>query len=128
MTVRGLALALSLAAAGCSRGGSPVAAVQALAEASREGDAERAWELLGPKTRARIEADARLAGQQAGRRALAPSELLAAGWTPPRFELERVRELSSDDASALVEVRGAHGEAERMELVREGGAWKIELP
>jgi hypothetical protein len=125
--VKTLALALILVA-GCGRGGSPGAAVQALAEASREGDTARAWELLGPRTRARLEADAHLAAQQAGRRALPPSELLAAGWTPPRFELERVRELSRDDASALVEVRGPRGEVERVELVREAGQWKVELP
>lgn len=127
MKARALALA-ALAWAGCSRGGSPAAAVQSLAEASREGDAARVLELLGPRTRARLAADARLAGQQAGRRAIAPEQLLAAGWTPPRFEVDALRELSRDDASALVEVRGSHGELERVEVVREAGAWKIELP
>lgn len=114
--------------AGCSRGGSPAAAVQSFAESAREGDAARLLELLGPRTRMRLAADARLAGQQAGRRAIAPEQLLAAGWTTPRFEIDRVRELSRDDASALVEVRGARGEVERVEVVREAGAWRVELP
>ncbi len=120
----GLALGLGL---GCG-GPSPSATVRALDEAARQGDAEAALQLLGPQTRARLGADARRAAEQAGRRQLAPSELLAAGWTPPRFDLDDAREIERSGDRAVVEVRGRHGERERVDLVREAGAWKVELP
>lgn len=111
---------------GC--GGGPEAAVRSLEEAAREGDAERAMKLLGPATRARLETDARRAAEQAGRRAIAPSTLLAAGWTAARYELSEVRTVARGADRAVVETGGRRGERERIELVREGGAWKVELP
>src|SRR5207248_389687 len=85
-------LALTLLAA-CSAGTrSPEGAVRALAEAAADGDRATAFQLLGPQTRARLESDARRAGEQTGGRALKAEELLAVGWFPPRFRAEDVRE------------------------------------
>src|SRR5438067_1404131 len=109
-------------------GGSPVAAVRALDEAARDGDLDEVVKLLGPSTRARLAADARRAGQLAGRRDLPAHELLAAGWTLPRFRLHQVRVVSRAGDSAVVEVSGAHGEKETVTLVREADGWKVELP
>ena len=124
-----LVATLGSAAAGCLGGGrSPVRAVHELSEAAREGDTARVMRLIGPRTRMRLAADARRAGEQAGRRTIAPSELLAAGWTPPRYELAEVRELSRSGDVAQVAIEGRHGEHERVEVVREGALWKVELP
>jgi hypothetical protein len=121
-----LVAALLFAACG---GRSPSAAVRALDEAAREGDVERVMKLLGPRTRARLEADAKRAGEQAGRRKLAASELLAAGWTPPAFELDSATEVAHDATHATVETRGrCAGCVRQVEVVREGDAWKVELP
>ncbi|MSP58925.1 MAG: hypothetical protein EXR72_01050 [Myxococcales bacterium] len=121
--------ALGSTALGC-RGStrSPVRTVQELSEAAREGDLGRVMRLIGPRTRARLEADARRAGEQAGRRKIQPSELLAAGWTPPRYEFTEVYEVSRSGEVAEVEIAGRHGERERVEVVREGKEWKVELP
>lgn len=123
------ALALLLVAAGCGGPGrSPVGTVRDVEEAAREGDGDRVLALLGPKTRARLAADARLAEEQAGRRQISPSELVAVGWTKARFRLDEVREVERRGDHAVVEVRGRDGERQRLELVRDDGRWKVELP
>jgi hypothetical protein len=123
------AVALLALVAGCrSSASSPANAVRALAEASREGDVERVARLIGPKTRARLQEDARRAAVQAGRRAVPASDLLAVGWTPPRFDLERAKEISRSGDTAVVEVEGRHGERDRVTVVRDGPDWKVELP
>lgn len=127
--MRARALFVAALFAGC--GGparSPSAAVRALDEAARSGDTEAAFRLLGPRTRARLEADARRAAEQAGRRSLAPSELLAAGWTTARFEIDGASEISRNGDVATVEIRGRRGERARVEVVREGDVWRVELP
>jgi hypothetical protein len=126
--VRAAALALLLV--GCGAGThSPVGAVRALAEAAQDGNRDEAWRLLGPVTRARLEADAARATQLAGaRRTVAPESLLAVGWFAPRFAPAEVRELSRAGDRAVVEVTGPHGESERVDCVRVGDAWKVELP
>ncbi len=107
---------------------SPVDVVRLLAEAAREGDSERIFRLLGPETRARLTEDAHLATVQAGQRTLKPSDLLAAGWTPPRYESESFRVAQQTGDRAVVLVTGRHGEQDRIELVREGDRWLVELP
>lgn len=102
--------------------------MRALAEAAADGDRAAAFRLLAPETRARLEADARRAGELAGGRALKAEELLAVGWFPPRFRAGDVREKSRDGDRATVEVRGEKGEREDVTCVRENGAWKVELP
>ena len=57
-----------------------------------------------------------------------PEELVAVGWTPPRWEIRRTRQVSRDGERAVVEVEGPRGEREQLEVVREGGWWKVELP
>lgn len=107
---------------------SPVGAVRALAEAAQDGDRDAAWRLIGPDTRARLEADAKRAAQLSGRRQVPPAEMLAVGWFPARFHLDDAREVERDGDRAVVEVRGKSGERERVTCVRAQGAWKIELP
>jgi hypothetical protein len=113
----------------CSDGaGRPVAAVQALVEATRSGDVEEIWKLLGPQTRRRLEDGARRAGLQAGRRRITARDLLAVGWSPPRFIPAEVHEVERNGDVAWVEVTGPQGERERVQVIREKDDWKVELP
>jgi len=117
-----------LAGVGCSAGArSPEGAVRKLADASAAGDRDAVWGLLGPDTRRRLEEEAKRAAPVAGRRAIAPEELIAVGWEPPRFRLTgiRLREKRGDEAQ--VEVRGANGEVDRVRCVRVGDRWAVEL-
>jgi hypothetical protein len=119
----------ALLLSGCGAGTrSPEGAVHALGEATREGDREAVYRLLGPATRARLTDDARRAAQLSGRREVPPDEMLAVGWFPSRFRLTDARTVERRGDHATVEVAGAHGERERVECVLIGGAWKIELP
>jgi hypothetical protein len=114
---------------GCGAGTrSPVGAVRALAEAAQAGDRPQVWQLLGARTRARLEADAARAGVLAGRRPVAPEQMLAVGWFSPRFVPDEIDEQSRSGDRAVVEVRGAHGERETVECTRLDGQWKVELP
>jgi hypothetical protein len=114
---------------GCGTGTrSPVGAVRAFAEASQAGDRAAVWRLLGPKTRARLEADAARAGALAGRRPVPPEQMLAVGWFAPRWQAEDFREESRSGDHAAVEALGAHGEKDIVECARVGGEWKVELP
>jgi hypothetical protein len=105
-----------------------VAAVQALDESARQGDRGAVFRLLGPRTRARLVEDARRASEQAGRRRVAPEELVGAGWTPPRWEIRRARQVEREGDRAVVEVEGPEGQRERIEVVRDAGWWRVELP
>ena len=101
--------------------------VRAYIEAAREGHVDRILPHLGPRTRARLEADARSAAE-ASRRPITPGDLLAVGWTAPRYEVIRLREVEAEGDRVVVQVEGAGGVQERVEMVREGGRWKLELP
>lgn len=124
-----LSVALALLLAGCSAGTrSPSGAVRAFAEAAESGNRAEVWRLLGPRTRARLSKDAQRAAEMSGRREVAPEEMLAVGWLPPRFHIDDVRELERSGDRATVEVSGRSGERETVECVRTAGAWQVELP
>jgi hypothetical protein len=115
--------------AACNAGTrSPIGAVRALAEAAADGDRDATWHLLGPKTREKLEVDARHAAELSGRRKLEPEQMLAVGWFPPRFRVADVRELERSRDAATVEVWGKEGQREVVSCVRVGNAWKVELP
>ena len=127
--MRALVVMVALLACACSAGTrSPAGAVRALSEAAADGDRAEVWRLLGPRTRARLEADARRVAELSGRRQVSPEEMLAVGWYPPTIHAADVRELERNGDAATVEVVGRGGERERVSCVREGGAWKVELP
>jgi hypothetical protein len=125
---RALVVVAALALTGCSAGArSPEGAVRKLADASAAGDHAVVWSLLGPETKRRLEAQARHAAPIAGRRAIAPEDLIAVGWEPPRFRLTsiKLRERRGDEAQ--VEVRGPAGQVDVVRCVRVGDRWSIEL-
>lgn len=123
-----LGLALSAVLATSCRTDDPGEAVRAFDHAAESGARSEVYALLGPATRARLVADAQRAGEISGRRGVRPEELLAIGWSPRRFRGVDVEVVSRAGDHAEVEVKGAHGEREVLSLVREAGAWRIELP
>jgi hypothetical protein len=102
--------------------------VRAFAEAAADGDRDDVWRLLGPKTRERLESDAKRAAELSGQRPPKGMDMLAVGWFRPRFRVDDVKELSRSGDQATVEVRGGKGERETIACVRVGSAWKVELP
>ena len=101
--------------------------MRALVASARAGDRPAVIARIGPRTRARLIDDARVAGEQAGRRRLAPGDLLVIGWAPPSDEEPALRTVEEQGDRAVVELRGRGG-AERIEVVREADGWKVELP
>jgi hypothetical protein len=123
-----LALALAVvAAAGCGGAHSPDGAVRALTEAAEAGDRAAVYQLLGPATRARLTADAARAAVAAGRRDIRPEELLGAGWSPPRWRANEFETIARQGDRATVEIRGKHGERERVDCLYTDGHWHVEL-
>jgi hypothetical protein len=125
------ALALALGAAACGGrddAGSPEAAVRALIATARAGDRQAVYAHLGPRTRARIEALLVSGHRSGGARLLEPEDLLAVGWLPPAWEAAGTRLVARDGNQADVEVFSAAGDRQTVHTVREGRAWKVELP
>jgi hypothetical protein len=125
---RGLLALAFVVAAGCGVARSPDGAVRALADAAEAGDRDGVWALLGPATRARLTADAESAAQASGRRDILPRDLLAAGWSAPRWKIRELDVVARAGDRATVEVRGKGGERESLSCVAVGGAWRVELP
>jgi hypothetical protein len=121
-----LVVALALA---CSKDpSSPEGAVERMVTAARTGDRAGVYARLGPATRARIDALVAASRKMSGRVALKPQDFLSVGWAPPAWELDGLRTLRRDGATAEVEVYAASGDRHIVSLVREGDEWKIELP
>jgi hypothetical protein len=114
--------------AGCGGARSPEGAVRALGEAAESGDRDEVWTLLGPATRARLIADADRAKAAAGRREIVARDLLAAGWSPPRWRAAGFDVITRAGDRATVEVRGAAHERETVTCVLVDGKWQVELP
>ena len=112
----------------CDNRHAPTSAVRAFAQAAREGSSEQVMHLIGPATRSRLEADARLAAKQGGRYEVNSRELIALGWTTPRFRIEDVYEIERRGEKSRVAVSGKNGAREEVSLVKEADGWKIELP
>ncbi|MDB4967222.1 MAG: hypothetical protein JWN44_2911 [Myxococcales bacterium] len=122
-----LAVAIVFVAA-CGGARSPEGAVRALAEAAESGDRDAVYERLGPATRARLAADALKAAQAAGRREIGAKDLVAAGWSPPRWRAAEFDVMSRSGDRATVEVRGPAHERETVTCVQLDGEWRVELP
>jgi hypothetical protein len=123
-------LAAAIASCGGDRGSSstPEGAVRALVDAARAADRGGVYRLLGPATRARLEAHAAAARRISGRVPLAPADFLSVGWAPPAWEPFGMRLVARDDGHAQVEVSSAAGDRFEVQLVRDDGQWRIELP
>lgn len=122
------AAVLALAASACApREGTPDAAYRAFARAAAEGDAERAWSLLSEEDQRWLDERAHaVAAVAPGVIAPGGRQLLlgpASRAVRPVTAAVVVRE-SRDRAMVEVEAGGARGP---VELVREGGRWRVRL-
>jgi hypothetical protein len=117
-----------LVACGRAGGGDPEATMKRFINATRNGARDEVFAALGPRTRARIDESMRAAKRVSGRLALAPESFLAVGRAAPAWEPSGTRLLRADGDLAVVEVYSERGDRHEINLVREGGVWKIELP
>jgi hypothetical protein len=124
-----VALALAVSGRGCAVGdGTPAGAARAFAAATRAGDRRASWELLGPRTRARIEAEAQAATEKVGGgRRYGPLDVLGV-WAPKHtYEPTDIVVRTEDGDQAVVDVLGPDGRHDALTLVRTGGRWRVEL-
>ena len=125
------AMAIAAAVAGRScrvsqRG--PEAAVRDMLQAARTGDLDAAFELLSPRTRARLEAQARRATDLVGAaERFTAKQLVSMGSSDGVAAPTDITVLDELDDRAVVEVVSPAGRS-RIELVRVGGRWLVDLP
>ncbi len=125
--VLGLAVAASVAA--CNEEPAPVAAAKQFAAAVRSRDTEALLETVDQKTLAYVELSAERASDQiGGRRSVGPSEMLQVVDVDGRFAVAKAELLSEAGDAASVKLIGADGTEHEVQLVFEGGAWKVSLP
>jgi hypothetical protein len=125
-STKAIVVALLLTAAACGAR-SPEGVVRALTEAAEAGDRDAVYALLGPATKARLATDAEHAAQAAGRHELGPTDLVAAGWSPPQWRAVDFDVLTRAGDRATIEVRGAAHERQTVTCVLVGGQWRVEL-
>jgi hypothetical protein len=124
-----LGLALLLAVPACQRDLPPDAAYRALVRAMSERDEKAAWDLLSSATRARLEAQARVAAAAApgvvspsARDQLAGDAPLAV--LPPTS----ITVVESGPERALLRVEAPGAKPRDVVMVRERGGWRVDLP
>jgi hypothetical protein len=124
----GLLVLFSLA--NCARGAQrdPEAVVEQFIAAANAGDSEEVYELLGPRSRSRLDELRQSAKRVSGRLAIEPKDFLSVGRAPAGWEPQGVRLLRKSNIDAVVQVYSAAGDRYSLSLVREGHAWKVELP
>ena len=119
-----------LAFVGCSRGvhRDPEPVVEEFIAAVNAGNSDDVYELLGPRSRSRLDDLRQSAKRVSGRLALEPKDFLSVGRAPVGWEPQGVRLLHKSNIDAVVQVYSAAGDRYSLNLVREGHAWKIDLP
>lgn len=123
-----MALAAAMAGRGCRVDeDGPIGAVRAFAAAASAEDHEALFELLGPATRAGLDAAARRATDLAGgAHRFDAIDMLSIGKAsvPPR----ELRMIERKDERAVIEFVDTSGARARLVTVHVDGAWRIELP
>ncbi len=126
-------VAISLAAVASGRGCTPVdstpdGAVRAFVSAARGGDRKASWALLGPASRARLEAAAEGATQKVGgTRRYAALDMFDLSASESTFVPTDYRVLTHAGNDASVEVRGPGGRRDVVRTVLVAGRWRVEL-
>jgi hypothetical protein len=127
-----LALALSLALAGapaCQVDRPPDATYRALVRAMAERDEEAAWALLSRATRQRLEERAKVAAAAAPGVVAPSARALLAGDAPLAVRPPRsITVVESGLTRAVLRVEAPGAPPADVVLVREDGAWKVDLP
>lgn len=122
-------LALAFALAACARDPGPEAAYRSLAKAVAERDADKAWSLLSRDSQRRLDALAREAAARApGVVAPGGRQLLLGDAALASRPLTRVEVASQDGDRAVLRVEEAGRPPRQVSMVREGRAWRVELP
>lgn len=106
----------------------PEAVVHRFITASNTGQRDEVYRLLGPRSQARLHEQRQSAKRVSGRLALQPEDFLAVGRAAPAWEATNVRLLRRSDEQAEVQVSSAAGDRATVTLVKQGGAWRVELP
>lgn len=126
-----VAVAVSIAVSGRRCGdnsGSPEVVVQQFIEAAKQMDREAMFELLGPRTREALSAEALRATDLSPRRYAAADMIgFNTGLAELSAEELEVRVIRSSGDSATAELRDRGGNQHRIPLVRVEGEWRIEL-
>lgn len=127
------AVALALALVATGRGCAPVdatpeGAARAFVSASRSGDRQAVWALLGPESRRALDDAAKGATDNVGgTRRFGALDMLEVGasdttWAPSGYAV-----VARSGDEARVEVRGPDGQRDELRLVRVDGRWRVEV-
>jgi hypothetical protein len=125
------AMALAAAVAGRScrvTQPGPDVTVRDLLQAARTGDRDLVLELLAPTTRARLEAQAKRATDLNGAATrYTAKDLISIGASDAMSTPTHITVIEEREENAVVEVVSAAGRA-RIQLIKTGGRWRVELP
>jgi len=125
------AMALAAAVAGRScrvTQPGPEAAVRDMIQAAKTGDRDVVFELLAPATRDRLAAEARRATDLVGAsQRYTAKDLISIGSSDGVPDPTDITVLEEHGDHAVVEIVSPAGRA-RLELVKLGGRWRIDLP
>jgi hypothetical protein len=125
------AMALAAAVAGRScrvTQPGPEAAVRDMIQAAKTGDRDVVFELLAPSTRDRLAAEARRATDLVGAsQRYTAKDLISIGSSEGVPDPTDITVLEEHGDHAVVEIVSPAGRA-RLELVKIGGRWRIDLP
>lgn len=124
-----VAMAVVVTGRGCGGGdGSPEGAARLFVAASRAGDKQAVWDLLGPRTRAKLlQAAEDATNRQGGPRRYGPLDMIEMTVSERSYAPGDVilREKSTD--TAVVDVLGPSGRRDELSLVKVGKRWRVEL-
>lgn len=106
----------------------PEAAVGEMMQAAKTGDRDRVFELLGPATRSRLDAEARRATDLVGAsQRYTAKDLISIGSPDGAADPTDITVLEDHGDRAVVEVVSP-GSRARVELIKIDGRWRIEMP
>lgn len=106
----------------------PELTVRDLLQAARTGDRELVFELLAPKTRAQLEAQAKRATDLVGAATrYTAKDLISIGAVDASATPQHITVLEERGDHAVVEVVSAAGRS-RIQLTKIAGRWRVELP
>jgi hypothetical protein len=124
-----VAVAVVASGRGCASGdGTPAGAARAFVEAARAGDKHAAWDLLGPRTRARLTAAAEGAtDRQGGPRRYRALDMLDVSANETHYAPSDIILRERAGERAVVDILGPSGKRDALTIVLVGGRWRVEL-
>lgn len=123
----GVLLVLVLIAAGCQKpvATSPEATYRAFVTALQRSDARRAFDMLTPATREKVQLRSKAISEASQGLVRDEPQLLLFQSSRPG-ELGEISQVRADEATAVLKVATADGERE-VKLVKDSGRWLIDL-